>query len=431
MNYLLIENLGEADTLALTLMGASTKRDEADKVGMFGTGWKNAVSILLRNNIGIEMFFGLKRISAKTKPVTFRDKNFKQIVFDIDGREVETGFTTDMGLRWETAGALREIVSNALDEQGGICAAWDDELAGITGRTRVFVEMTDDVKKFHALVGKHFLKLRESKPIYSFDGGKIWPKFDSEGTRIYRRGVLVFESAKMSAYDYEFDRIDITEERKSSDFDVNYAFGHSIDSFPKDAKASIIPLFSRDTFEAHCDYIGSLSSPDWKELLKDQVVASANLLDSAVGNYLPKNCVRVTEKWENALGASGVTTSSAYLSRVVKAGGIPVEPTLIEENGLKWAIGFVQRFGYVIERDQIEVFICPKNGYRMGEWDKERGKIMIARNCIAKGRHYLASTLLEEIYHRDSGFGDMSREFQTYIFEKIIGLMQQITGEYL
>jgi hypothetical protein len=431
MNYLLIENRGEADLIALTLMGASSKRDADDKIGVFGTGFKNAISILLRNNIGIELFFGQKRISCKTRPVVFREKTFNQIIFVVEGREIETGFTTDMGLRWQTEGALREIISNALDEEGGILSEWDTEPSGASGRTRAFVEMTDAVMKIYGNCGKHFLRLRDTKAVFDFEGGKLWPKYDSEGTRIYRRGVLVFESPRASVFDYEFNDIDITEERKSSDWDVNYKFGHSVDLFPRDAKAKIIHALSRDGFEAHCDYIGGLASGDWKELFKDQVAANSNLLDSAVGIYLPKNCIRVTEKWENALGATGVTTSSAYLSRVHKAGGIPVAPTEIEEKGILWAIEFVQKFGYVVDRDKIEVFICPKNGYRMGEFDKESGKILIARNCIAKGRHYLVSTLIEEIFHRDSGFGDQTREFQTFTFEKIVGMMQQQSGEYL
>lgn len=431
MSYLLVENSGEAEVMSLTLMGASSKRDASDKIGVFGTGFKNAISILLRHDVGVELFFGENRIACSKRPVVFRDKTFQQIVFTIDGKDYETGFTTDMGLRWDMAGALREIFSNAIDETGCVSAEWNEALSGRSGRTRVFVQMTKEVADFSKNIGLQFLKMRDTQPIHKFTGGDIWAKHDSNGTRFYRRGVLVFESDKPSCFDYNFDEITISEERKANEFEAMWAFGHAVDSFPLDAKSKLIPFLSRDGFEAHCDHIGQLASPDWKTLYEGKVVCDAAILDGLASSYIPKHkAVRTTAKWESALGNAGVTTSAAYLTGVHKEGGNVVTPTAFEETALSWAVGFIQRAGYILEREQIVVFVSGDAG-KYGEWDKKAGKILISRVCIEKGRHFLISTLIEEIFHRDSGFSDFTRQFQDFIFDKFVGLVQRQQNEYL
>lgn len=52
--YLKIENEGTVPVEAFTLIGASSKRDDSSKIGMFGSGNKYALAYLLRNNYGID-----------------------------------------------------------------------------------------------------------------------------------------------------------------------------------------------------------------------------------------------------------------------------------------------------------------------------------------------------------------------------------------
>lgn len=54
MNYLKISNKGLLDVEALTLLGASSKRGDNTKIGMFGSGNKFSLAYLLRNNYNIK-----------------------------------------------------------------------------------------------------------------------------------------------------------------------------------------------------------------------------------------------------------------------------------------------------------------------------------------------------------------------------------------
>src|SRR5690606_23195208 len=102
------------DVNAFTLIGATTKRDDNTKIGLYGSGNKYAISALIRNNIDFRVFSGDNEIRFSTKETTFRDKNFS--IITINGKD--TSLTTNMGGEdWDDPFApIREIYSNALDE---------------------------------------------------------------------------------------------------------------------------------------------------------------------------------------------------------------------------------------------------------------------------------------------------------------------------
>src|SRR6478672_7382653 len=116
MKSILIENNGEVDVLAFTLMGASSKREQEGKIGFFGSGNKYAIANLLRRGIAFKIFSGESEIAVTTENQTYREKEFKRIQFEKDGQVFPTSITTDMGPKWETWFIIRELYCNALDE---------------------------------------------------------------------------------------------------------------------------------------------------------------------------------------------------------------------------------------------------------------------------------------------------------------------------
>ena len=108
----MIENKGELDVSSLILLGASTKREDDSKIGFFGSGNKYAIATLIRMGVGFRIFSGNNEVVITTNDINFRGRTFKQIL--IDGQQ--TSLTTDMGPQWEEWMALREWVSNSLDE---------------------------------------------------------------------------------------------------------------------------------------------------------------------------------------------------------------------------------------------------------------------------------------------------------------------------
>ena len=69
MKYLKITNKNEVQIEAFTLVGASTKREDSSKIGMFGSGNKYALSYLVRNNYDLKIFSGRREFVIKTNNV--------------------------------------------------------------------------------------------------------------------------------------------------------------------------------------------------------------------------------------------------------------------------------------------------------------------------------------------------------------------------
>src|SRR5574343_1021192 len=140
--WLKISNQGLIDPNALILMGASSKRDDVSKIGFFGTGIKYALAVLLRNNIAIKIYNGVKEIEVSTKTVSFRDKEYQQVF--IDGRE--TSITTDIGPDWKIWYAIREIYCNAIDEGGmDILQVSTPMMHLYDDTTTIFLEIPKDI----------------------------------------------------------------------------------------------------------------------------------------------------------------------------------------------------------------------------------------------------------------------------------------------
>ena len=143
MKHLLIENKGELDISSLVLLGASTKRNDSDKIGFFGSGNKYAIATLIRHAIKFYIFSGDKKIEIATEDVNFRDMTFKRI--HIDGQP--TSLTTDMGPLWEPWMAIREWVSNSIDEGAYNVITDTDSVSGREGYTRFYVEHDPSIKE--------------------------------------------------------------------------------------------------------------------------------------------------------------------------------------------------------------------------------------------------------------------------------------------
>ena len=58
MKFIKITSKGEIDIRAFSLVGATSKRNDNSKIGMFGSGLKYTLSYLLNNNIDFRVFSG-------------------------------------------------------------------------------------------------------------------------------------------------------------------------------------------------------------------------------------------------------------------------------------------------------------------------------------------------------------------------------------
>ena len=268
--YLKIENIGVCPPEGYTVLGVSladTSQNEG-VIGTFGSGAKNGVAVLLRNNLSPVVFAGTLKLEFGTRPQTVADsqasKEFGRVVVKYGGTDQATGAnrssTEDLGFvleygkqDWnEVAMALREFVSNAIDRSIREWGDWsgvtieiveESQVRAKKNHTRVFVPMNAEVFEFYNNLGKWFLHFSEPESL----SNAILPKNnrnlgDRKAAVIYRRGVRVreFESSDQeSLFDYNLNDLTIDESRKASDWDVKHHCGKALASADKDILAML------------------------------------------------------------------------------------------------------------------------------------------------------------------------------------------------
>ncbi len=150
MTAIIFRTPGTLDMRAFTTMGMSAKPTTDRPIGVFGTGLKYAVAVLVRLGARFEVHTGGHRYWFETAEVDFRGATFKQIVMRRDawvsfnsrilggeglsgqwklGRRVKLPFTTQYGLNWQMWMAFRELYANTLDEGGETLELTDEQWA--------------------------------------------------------------------------------------------------------------------------------------------------------------------------------------------------------------------------------------------------------------------------------------------------------------
>ena len=106
--------------------------------------------------------------------------------------------------------------------------------------------------------------------------------------------------------------------------------------------------------------------------------------------------------------------------------GRPISPT--EQKMIERSIVFLRGIGIEINNYEI---VCVKG---MGQGIMVRAlknKIYLSEIPFQMGTKQVASTLLEEWVHLDQDVSDFSRELQSWLFDKILSIGEEINGEPL
>lgn len=415
--YIRIENAGEADPLSFHLLGASSKRDDASKIGFFGSGNKYALAVLLRKNIKFRIFSGKQEIKFGVEKLDFRGNKYN--VITIDGQR--TSLTTDMGPTWEDWFVIREFYCNAVDE-GEARITVTNEIDPNAGKTTIFIEKTEELGKFFSNVNRYLLVNPQYKEKIDTEYGlvSILEKFDDEFI-CYRKGIRVYPENKMnSLYRYDFDRIQINESRV-------VMYEHEVQEriacfFAGTMNPTLIKNYMenwQDHYEAEArwDYCGRELSPAWYDALKGRRVYPENMaVDS--GDFEGKaNSIILPNKLAYKISQQFKDIHVVGYDEKEKESMKELEMTEQEATAINMAIQALQSIGYPFD---LPVAIANFNEDDViGCWHPDRKRVYLSRKHFTDNQSVLQNTLLEEFFH-SKGQRDGQRSFVTFLIDELI-----------
>lgn len=148
MTTLVFRTPGVLDLRALTTFGMSAKPNSTSPIGMFGTGLKYAVAVMVRMGAEPVLWRGTDKHVFYRKPVDFRGADFDLIgvrherFATLANPREELPFTTQLGSTWEAWQAYRELEANTRDEGGKTYCLEADEsvIGGEPGYTLIVVD---------------------------------------------------------------------------------------------------------------------------------------------------------------------------------------------------------------------------------------------------------------------------------------------------
>ena len=425
MKYLKITNKGLIDIEAFTMIGASTKRNDNSKIGMFGSGNKYAIAYLLRNNFEVIVYSGLNKIEFKTEKRIFREMEFDLLFVN----NKETSITLQMGFHWKLWQAIRELYTNAIDE-GFISFELVEEINNFNNdETSIFISLNNDLEDLFFNKDEYFLN-KERQPIFECKYGAIYEKTGSKA-RIYRKGIKVFETNKNSLFDYDLYSVVIDENRMASYswqipehiWNILYSCDKTfvIRKILNEIKTNT--LIEREIEEGIITPDISLMSTQWIEATEKRQVFSENFAgwlndeEKIKTDFVP---TKLYHTLTSKIGDSIKPKSVQYSEN-----GVPYNDAVINDaraNILSKALDFFNDVNFKMDY-KIKI-VDFKDTKILGSIDKENRLILVDVNAIDRGFDITVNTIIEEFIHLKHGVYDETRGFQDAIITEFIVYMK-------
>jgi hypothetical protein len=402
---LVFSNPGTLELDLVKLMGVSVK-ETADPIGFFGTGLKYAMATALRLGGNMTIFTNSQRYDVCGRQVKLRDKEFTQVMLN----DEPLGFTTELGKQWEAWMVVRELFSNALDEQGEtMLQSAEPSPESLAGRTAIVLRGECFITVWNNRQ-QYFLSQVESR----VHASPFVDAFDALGHNhaVFYRGIKVFDTSLPTLYRYNLlGSAMLTEDRTLKyEFQLKEAIEMAIIT-SKDvtfiARSLTTGDYHYENYLAFTDaHSGIAMSDEFKSVCKK------------MNDRKPRNLNMAAIRWYQ-------TRAKTF------APVIPVKLTKVQQAQLDKAVAFVKGLGFGDDFDSYEIVVTSWLGEGIYGQAKD-GKSYISKECFDKGTKFLASTLLEEFVHNRYGLNDESRDLQTWLFDRIITMGEEyITGEPL
>jgi len=328
--YVMFENAGAADFYALFLVGFTDKVDDPASIGMFGSGFKLAVTSALRQGIDIILYLGRTKVTFRTARREVKGETVEQLVFqtqepDGEVQEFQTNLTLGYGARdWKGAwGVFREILANCRDadpRRYEVVAGVEPK--GREGFTRVFVEATEDIRAIYRDLDRYFRDERHA--MFVCEAGRVYPKASPEGsTWFYCKGMFVLEMKLPSRFDIDLYDMPINESRNASTEDLACHVLRLYDDCPAAIQMDVIQHVIRESHRGANTLEGSLywtqtrRPAAWADAFRrafpDHVLCSHSELEFQGMIRLGRKPVRVGLELYRMLSSAGIVTAEQVL----------------------------------------------------------------------------------------------------------------------
>lgn len=417
--FLMIQNVGIAAVEAFTVLGLSTARGDAGKIGQFGTGSKHSVNLLLRNNLAPIIYLGNEQLTFGTQPAKMGDKEYSRVYYNFRGEQHPTAFALEFGeLDWDSVEmALREFVSNAIDQSGTTHAVIQmvDTPVGYPDKTTVYIPANDQVKNYLANLSNYFLHFRDLQDV------NVIVKAGPSKARIYRMGVFVREIDHISMYDYNFGPDVKIDESRNMDDDICRRAAAETLAANRPHLVEYLKSMSEERSQVWEDRFSSWSMNNsaireaWNEAYGKAAVCSSQ--DEY--NLIRKNGHEgiVIKHNKEFFTYTPVPKAENLKNEAEKRGVMECKPSPTMKRTFKKVWEKLQNKGLTKNKPMPTLIGFNKPTDADGEsllgfYDPEKKAVYI--NCEHEAQY---SVHLEEIAHYVTGASDGTRAFQDYAFQ--------------
>lgn len=402
METIIFENPGEIDLRSISTFGVSVKEGD-NPIGFFGTGLKYAIAVLLRTGHQVTIYAGEQTVEFGKRTESVRGKSFEFVTMSINGASAEAiGFTTDLGKQWELWMAYREIACNCKDEGGHAQHLLGLRLSGKAGHTVICVT-GDDFAAVHSLRHQYLL---EDAPDFILGTFEVRRR---PSRAMYYRGVRVMDLQHDALFTYnETAKVELTEDRTvKNPYVVNYQLASAVLACDDAPFLRKLLTANQNTFEGALDL-------HWTGLRPGQTFMKV------MGECIADRVTRVNK--------SAVAVFNQYCTEMVKPREI--EMTRVQQKCMDKALDFCGRIGFQI-RGSYPISVVESLGEGCLGLAKDETIYIAERVFHLGGTKQLASTLIEEYLHLRQGWADCTRELQSFLFDKLVSLGEELTGEPL
>ncbi len=394
-------NDGEIDIRSISTFGVSVKEGDSP-IGFFGTGLKYAIAVLLRTGHEVTIHSGLTVVSFALSSESVRGQEFQFVTMAAgDEKPSPIGFTTELGKQWELWMAYREIACNCKDENG--TATHETEAPPPTeGKTHIIV----GGDAFAGVFNESYRYILADEPWVTVGNVEVRNR---EGYDVFYRGVRVLQLPRKSLFSYNLTaKLELTEDRTvKSPWDVTRKIAAAIMTCDDAQLIRSVVVAKDDTLESQLDFHG-WGIPPSEQFLR--------VVGSTMSDRMLKVNPSAKQVWKDE-------TKREFLPRETTL-------TKVQLMSLNRALDFCATIGFKI-RGEYPIKVVESLGEGGLGLAQDETIFVAERVFHLGGSKQIASTLIEEYLHLRHGWGDMTRELQSFLFDKVVSLGEELQGEPL